>query len=162
MGYPVSAKAQEIAHNLASNLLQRLSAGPLATLYGGPVPVTEAFDGNGLPTITVGTLGSTDIGAFIQVAPVTWPLGTDILGNPAAIYTPTTIRLAIEAPPDGPLQGADIAILQALLSEMAQTGARVELWQSASGTAPSDTTFNTPANFVSAFDSLQYPLVSTM
>ena len=162
MGYPVSAKAQEIAHNLASNLLQRFSAGALATLYGGPIPVTEAFDANGLPTISVGTLTTTSIGAFIQVGPVVWPLGTDILGNPAAIYTPTTIRVAIEASPAGPLQTTDAAILQALQSETAQTGCRIELWTSPSGTAPSDTTFNTASNFVGAFDSFQYPLVSTM
>jgi hypothetical protein len=162
MGYPISAKAIEIAHNLANNLLQRGSAGPLATLNGGPIPVTELFDTNGLPCIEVGALplASAAVAAFIQVAPYSWPLGQDVLGNAAAVYTPTVIRVAVEAPPTGVMQGADIAILQAILGEADTTGCRVELWNSASGTAPSDTTFNTASNLVSVFENFQYPLVA--
>jgi hypothetical protein len=160
MGYPISAKAIEIAHNLANQLLQRGSAGTLATLNGGPIPVTEAFDASGYPTITFGTLGSTDLGAFIRVIPQPWPTGTDILGNQSAVYTPTVIQIATEASPDGPLATTDFAAFLAILGESVTTGCRVETWNSASGTAPSDATFATPSNFVAAFESLQYPLVS--
>lgn len=162
MGYPISAKAVEMAHNLADNLKQRGSAGPLATTYGGPIPVTEAFDSAGLPTISIGTLTAGDEGAFIQVGPASWPLGTDVLGNAAAVYTPTVIRIAIEAISGAGVLPVTQALLQVLLSEAANTGARVELWNSATGTAPSDTTFNTASNLVNAFENFQYPLVADL
>jgi hypothetical protein len=163
MGYPISAKAIEIAHNLADNIKQRGSAGPLATLYTSAIPVVEAFDTNGLPTIAVGNVAaSTDVGIFIQVGPQVWPLAQDVLGNTAAIYTPTVIRIAVEASPDGPMQTTDFAILMAVLGDAIQTGARVEFWNSASGTAPSDTTFNTPSNLVTSFENFQYPLVGNV
>jgi hypothetical protein len=162
MAYPTSAKAIEIAHDLANYLLQRGSAGALATLFGGPIPVTELFDTAGLACIQVGTVPFTSGAAcaFIQVGPYVWPLGTDALGNPAAVYTPTVIRIAVEAPPAGVMQGADIAILAAILGESDTRGCRVELFNSASGTAPSDTTFNTASNLVTVFENFQYPLVA--
>jgi hypothetical protein len=162
MGYPISTKAIEIAHNLANQLLQRGSAGTLATLNSGPITVTEAFDASGYPTITFGTLTSASLGAFIRVIPEPWPLGTDVLGNQSAVYTPDRIQIATEAAPTGVMQTTDFAALLAILGESLTTGCRVETWNSASGTAPSDATFATASNFVASFDSLQYPLTSTM
>lgn len=161
MAYPVSAKAIEIAHNLASNLLQRGSAGLLSTTYGSAVPVVESFGSTGLPLISFGLLTSTNKGALIRVGPYNWNLGTDILGNTAAIYTPTLIQIGIELAPNGVMElVANSSLFQAILSECANTGCRVEIWGSASGSTVTEANAFTSGTLETWFENFQYPMVA--
>jgi hypothetical protein len=159
MAYPISAKAIAIAHNLASNLTQRFSTD--ASLSGSANGVVEGFDSNGNPTIKAGSGTATQANFFIRVEPQAWG-GTDVLGNASNIFTPTVIQIAWEAVSGAGANPLSVQEKISLLGESLPTGCRVEVWESATGIAPTVTTLGTPSNRQAVFESLQYPLVGNV
>lgn len=118
-----SFKALAIAHELADRLKVRN--------LGVASAVTESVDSSDSnPTITIGTLASTNRCAYLKVKPVNWSLFTDVLGLAQNIYTPHVVQILIEASPLGGLTNADKLDLMAQASAM---GTVVELYQTNSG-----------------------------
>jgi hypothetical protein len=134
MSYTTPQKALELAHEIADKL--KIRVGALQGVAG--LAVTEGFDTDGLPTISVGpgTAGSKNV--FIKVNLQAWPLAKDILGNSANIYTPLTVQFVTEAPPAGSGAGVivDLPTLLACLGDCVMKGSRTEWYQSANGVAP--------------------------
>lgn len=154
-----SAKALDIAAQLAESLALRCSAAGLGTALA----VSTNFDSSGNPTILVGAASAGNAGAFIRVMNYPSPNSYDIIGNVAPVYTPHVIQVATEANPAGGA-GADVNSLAQLGAVMLQCevmGCRLELWQSANGTVPSVTTFGTASNLKLVFEAnMYYPVVS--
>jgi hypothetical protein len=172
LSYPKSSKASAISANLASNILQRGSAGPVATAFGAALPVVESFGAAGDPLISIGTLTTGAVGALIRTIAQPWPLSTDILGNAANVFTPTVVQIALEAEPAGGFsvlatQIARFPVLLAILGEALSTGARVELWASASGSTITETTLNAAittgaAALLGIYENFQNPLTGNV
>lgn len=123
-----SAKARAIAKQLAAELRLRQSA----------LAVTESFDTDGSPVITVGTNVAGAAGGLIKVTNQEWSLAKDILGNTANHFTPHVIQVGFEANPAGGA-GADIntlAQLSLILACCFSRGTRVEVYASANGDSP--------------------------
>lgn len=116
-------KAGAIAHELADRLKVRT--------LGNSQGVSESVDSNDSnPTITIGTLASTNRCALLKVKPVDWPLVKDVLGLAQNVYTPHVIQILIEAAPLGGLTTADKLDL---LAQVASMGTIVEIYETASG-----------------------------
>jgi len=134
MAYTLPQKALELAHELADKLKLRFS---------GKV-VTEGFDTDGLPTITIndGSAATTDMNIFIKVSMLNWPLAKAVLGNAANIYVPLQLQMATEAPAAGSGVGVYLSVQNALdlVGEVAFRGVAVQWYQSANGTVPSAAT----------------------
>jgi|SRR6185436_7719926 len=130
MAYTVPQKALAAAHELADKLKLRFST----------KTVTEGFDTDGLPTITVndGTAATTEMNLFIKVALQSWPLAKDVLGNAANVYVPLVFQIATEAPAAGSGIGVYLTVQNALdiAGEAVMRGSAVEWYQSANGTVP--------------------------
>jgi hypothetical protein len=129
----VPAAAITKMQDLASRLAQRLSA----------LAQTQSFDSAGNPCLLLGTGTATQENFFIRILPVaaTWAL--DVIGSPANVYTPFIAQIAVEAVSGAgaqPVPPGDLLTVQGLL---AATGMEVQIWNEATGTAPSLTTFNT-------------------
>lgn len=144
MAYTNPQKAIELAHEIADKLKLR---------FAGKT-VTESFDTDGLPLITVndGTPATTEMNILVKVNMQSWPLAKDILGNTANIYAPLTVQLATEAPAAGSGPGVYLTCQNALdiLGELVFKGSRVEWYQSANGTVPSASTI-AAANLKASF-----------
>lgn len=138
------AKAIALAHDLAADLKLRQA-----------LAVTEAFTSDGVPTIVVGTGSAGDPGCRIQVAPQDWPLAKDILGSTANIYSPTVIKLGVEANAEaGGADDDDIntwAQILPILGACIQRGARLEVYTSANTDSFDDADF-VAANLQATFD----------
>jgi len=134
MAYTTPQKALELAHEIADKLKLR---------FAGKV-VTEGFDTDGLPTITVndGSAATTEMNIFVKVNLQSWPLAKDILGNAANIYAPLTVQLATEAPAAGSGVGVYLTVQNVLdiAGELILKGSRVEWYQSTNGTVPTAST----------------------
>ena len=148
-----TAKALAIANDLASELKQRQTA----------LAVAQSFDTDGNPLIQVGAGTAGSKGGLIKVKPIDMPWAKDILGNAAEVYTPHVIQLGLEANPAGGA-GADVndrgtsLLLYAIL---ATRGTRVEVYESANGTAPTSATL-VSANLKGSYDaSVQFPMISS-
>lgn len=130
MAYTVPQKAIEFAHELADKLKLRFST----------KTVTEGFDTDGLPTITVndGTAATTEMNILIKVTMFSWSLAKDILGNAANIYAPLTVQIATEAPAAGSGVGVYLTVQNVLdlAGEVVMRGAGVQWYQSANGVVP--------------------------
>jgi len=130
MAYTVPQKALEFAHELADKLKLRFSS----------KVVTEGFDTDGLPTITIndGSAATTEMNIFIKVAMLSWPLAKDILGNSANIYVPLQLQVATEAPAAGSGVGVYLTVQNVLdlVGECAFRGIAVQWYQSANGVVP--------------------------
>jgi hypothetical protein len=123
----MSFKAQELAHNLASELKIRMS----------DLVVTESFDTNGDPTIFIGALTAGSRSAIIRVKAIDWPLAKDVLGLASTIYTPHVIQLLTESNPTAGA-GADILTAQdelTLIATIAKRGTLVEWYKTANTVA---------------------------
>lgn len=135
MAFVSNYKAIELAHELAAKLTQRLN---------GALALTEGFDADGCPTISIGSGSAGQKNFFIKLANVDWALAKDSLGLSAGAYGPEVVMLATEANYAGATDNvADILDLQNLLNVIAlcvQTGCQVQWYQSASGTAPTTST----------------------
>lgn len=130
MAYTNPQKALELAHEIADKLKLR---------FAGKT-VTEGFDTDGLPTITVndGTPATGEMNIFVKINLQSWPLAKDILGNAANIYAPLTVQLATEAPAAGSGAGVYLSCQNVLdiLGELVLKGSRVEWYQSANTVVP--------------------------
>lgn len=130
MAYTNPQKALEMAHEIADKLKLRFST----------KTVTEGFDTDGLPTITVndGSPATTEMNIFVKVNLQSWPLAKDILGNAANIYAPLTVQLVTEAPAAGSGAGVYLTVQNVLdiVGELILRGSRVEWYQSANGVVP--------------------------
>lgn len=148
MSYTTPQKALDTAHVLASLLKVRYST----------KVVTESFDTDGNPIVTVddGTPAAGEMNIIIKVMPTDWPLGRDVLGNVANVYTPHKILFGTEAngASAGPtlVQPVSPANLLPALGEVVLRGMKVEWYQTASGTAPTlANTIFASANLVASF-----------
>lgn len=145
MSYTIPQKAIEFAHELADKLKLRFST----------KIVTEGFDTDGLPTISIndGSAATTEMNIFLKVNLLNWPLAKDILGNSANIYVPLVVQIVTEAPASGSGIGVYLNVQNALdiTGEVCFRGAAVQWWQSANGTVPSATTLGTAANQKASF-----------
>lgn len=150
-----SYKAIATARQLKDNLGLRFPA----------VAVAESVDADGFPTIRVGTGIAGAPGAFIRIKQEA-SINTDVIGHTQTVFTPHIIQLALEANYAGADDSiADVnswSLLLPLVAECILPGTKVEMWLEANGTAPSATTFATPAKKVASFDSLIWPLVGTI
>ena len=154
MAYTIPQKALELAHEAADKLKLRFS---------GKV-VTEGFDTDGLPTITIndGTPATTEMNIFVKINLQSWSTAKDILGNAANIYAPLTVQIVTEAPASGAGIGVYLSVQNALdiAGELILRGSRVEWYQSANGTVPVAASI-TSVNLKAAFQpDLYNPLTS--
>lgn len=151
-----SKKAQALADEMISELAQRQSA----------LAVTKSYDTDGSPLIRVGTGVIGAKGGLIKVTNIDWPLAKDVLGLTAEIFTPSVIKLNVEANYAGATDNvADIndwATQLLLMGICLARGARVEVYQSANGTAPNATDINDITKRVAVYEpSAQYPMISS-
>lgn len=145
-------KAMMLALALKDHLSKRLT---LAITSG------QANDNN--PTLSIGTGVAGTPNAFIKVKPATWPLAQDVLGNAARIYTPHLIQVVLEGNPTAGA-GADVNgwdLLLPLLGEVLGKGTKVEMYNTANGTAPTEAGAIT-GNLKASWDDLYNPLTSSM
>lgn len=150
MAYTTPSKAIELAHQIADVLKVRQS-----------LTVTESFDTDGNPLISVGTLTAGSAGATIKIQPVAWPLANDILGNAANIYSPSKIMLGTEAR-TGNGGWMTHAQLLPLLGEALLHGALLEWYETSSGTAPTvaNTVFASGNLIASFYPDIYNPLTN--
>mgnify|MGYP001367725967 CR=1 FL=1 len=142
----MSSKASALSHELADRLRSRSS-----------LTLVESFSGSA-PVISIGSGSTTTRSAVITTADADWPEAKDILGLTALKYTPHVVKLITEAAPAGGLTPQDTVNL---LGQLADMGAVVEWWQSASGTGPSLAALATPSNLKATFHpDNQYRLIS--
>lgn len=128
MAYTNPSKAIALAHEMADKLKIRFSS----------LTVTEAFDTDGAPYITINdaTAAAGEQNMLVKVSPETWPLALDVLGNAANIYSPSKVQIVTELSATAGqtlLSGANIL---ALLGECLSRGAKVEWYMSTNGAAP--------------------------
>jgi hypothetical protein len=99
--------------------------------------VSESFDTNGDPVISIGTLVAGSRSAIIRVKAIDWPLAKDVLGLASTIYTPHVIQLLTESNPTAGA-GADILTAQdelTLLGTICKRGTLVEWYKTANTVA---------------------------
>jgi hypothetical protein len=141
----MTAKAVSIARDIASNLRLRQTA----------LAVTESFDTDLLPVITVGTNVAKAPGAQIKVVPQDWPLAKDILGLTALAFGPHKIQIVLEANAEaGDADEDDVnswAVLLPIIGECVLRGCRVEIYNSATADSP-DLADITAGNLKASFD----------
>jgi|SRR5579859_7669792 len=147
-----TAKASKMSAELADRLAIRLPG----------LALVQSTDASGNPVITIGAGSPGGENAVIRTIPVAWSLATDILGNTANIYTPHTMQVCVEANPAAgagadPVPAGDLAKLLVQVSEM---GTIVELYNTASGTAPTVAGI-IPGNLKTTINpDPRYPLIS--
>ena len=149
-------KAQAIARKLHDSLQLRLQT---ATYFVNDI----SFDTDGSPFFTIndGTPASHEKNWILKVAPVSWPLAKDILGNSAIQYTPHAVQIAWEA--GAASNFGDFAAMDVMkvLGESTLQGCRVELYMRTAGTAVAITDI-TAGNLQGTFEPNQfYPLVDS-
>lgn len=147
-------KALAMADELASELKQRQSA----------LAITQSFDTDSNPLIKVGAGTAGAKGGLIKIMPIAVPYAKDILGLAAEVYTPHVVQIGVEAN-NAAGAAADVNTwveLMLLIGPVVLRGARVEIYQSANGTAPTAAnTVDDSTKLVASFDpSAQYPMVS--
>jgi hypothetical protein len=124
----MTAKANAISHAIADALKLRLPA----------IALVEGLDASGNPTIQLGAGTAGAAGGLIRIVPQEWSLAKDILGLTANIYTPHAAQICFEANVTSG-SGADvntIATQSLVFMEVALHGTRVDVFQTANGTAP--------------------------
>lgn len=93
-----------------------------------------AFDSDGNPYIMIndGTPATTEANAIVKVAPESWPLAKDSLGNTALAYTPHVVQLVTEAPAAGSGPGVYLTcqLFSDILAECFMLGCKFEWYQS--------------------------------
>jgi len=118
----------------------------------------QSVDTDENPLVRLGAVAAGDPGALFKVMPITWT-AKDILGNASTVFTPHVVQVCFEAPTAG--AGADVdpntwAEKLLILGVAVNLGARVEVFERASGTAPVSTDLIT-ANLKATFEaSAQY------
>lgn len=127
-----NAKALSLAADIAAELAQRI------TLTITPGTAADAF-----PQIVVGTGVASDPGCYIKFRTETWPEAKNILGTAADIFSPALIQVCFEANYASTIDTvadttlfSDVALI---LGTLFIRGAKVEVYQSAYGTAPVET-----------------------
>lgn len=151
----MSQKANELAQELYDELIKRCPEYTNAVL---------SYDSNGNPTIELddGSPATTEDNVFIRLMPRDWSLIKDVLGLAQNVYTPTTIQVAVEANGTTGLgHYVSQAHLFAIITSIAERGARFEYWEETNGTIPSVTTFNTASKLKTYHESLYFPLLSS-
>ncbi|CAB4127220.1 hypothetical protein UFOVP75_88 [uncultured Caudovirales phage] len=126
----MTAKANAISHAIADALKQRLASTGIA--------IAEGADSSGNPTIQLGAGTAGAAGGLIRIVPQEWALAKDVLGLTANIYTPHSAQICFEANVTSG-SGADvntIALQSLVFMEVALHGTRVDVFQTANGTAP--------------------------
>lgn len=138
----LSFKAQPIAHKLADILKAR------------GYTLTESFDTDGYPLVSVGPGTNGGKNAIFKVLPTGWPLQTDVLGNTANSYGPHSVLIATEADSAGTgiAAASGWQFLADMLFQGMLTGCHIDIYQSANGTAPTASTFSTASNLKASFD----------
>lgn len=146
-----SPKAQALRDELAAELLIKLSSLAQVKSFGAAKECDLA--------IGVQTAGNDN--AFIRIR-VQDSLQTDVLGLAQQVYTPHVAQVVFEANPAGGA-GADVgtwATRLAILGTLLRSGVKVEVYFSA------NTVLAAAAGITGApsavYDSLQYPMMSTM
>lgn len=134
------AKCFGLARTLKDNLAQRTA-----------LAVTESVDATvGFPIMLVGAAAAGSPGARIHIVPEDWSLAKDVLGNSANIFSPSVIRICFETNGTGDDVNAPADWLP-IVGAAIQTGAKVEIYQSANGDSPDDADI-TGANLKATFN----------
>lgn len=120
--------------------------------------VTQSFDSDGNPTITVndGSPAAGEQNFFVKLMPISWPLAKDVFGNAANIYVPDVIQLATEET----AASATVTLITAanmlqMLGALITKGCQVQWYTSDNGTAPTAATL-VAANLKGTFDPDMY------
>lgn len=145
------------AQALANQLADWLKARGLSSLG-----LTQSFDTDLNPLISIGSGSIGSANFIIKVAPIAWPLAEDIFGNAAIQYAPHVIQMVTEANPVGGA-GADILTPQQLMNVLNQCqlmGCQMEWYESANGVAPTAAAI-IAGNLKATFNpDVYYPLIS--
>lgn len=147
-------KALSLSADLASELGQRQNA----------LAVTKSFDTDSNPLIQLGTGAAGAKGGLIKVKPIDAPWAKDILGLAAEVYTPHVIQIGVEANNTAAAAADvnDMATLLLLLATTTARGTRVEVYQSANGTAPTAAILGDATKLVASYNaSVQFPMISS-
>lgn len=156
----MSYKAIAAANEIADALSKRLSTAAIGST--DTLAVTQSFDTDGNPLITVGTLGAGNACALLKVMDVPTPDAKDVFGNAAKTYQPVRLMILTEANPSGGA-GADILkVVQffPIAAEGPARGIRTEWYQVANGVAPSAGGL-VVANLKATYDNIHWPVVSS-
>lgn len=118
---------------------------------------TKAFSSDGSPNLLIGT-GSTDSdSAFVKISAVA-TIAKDVLGLAQNVYTPHVCQVVFETSSTG----ATDATRYTLWATLALKGIRVELYEVAHGTGPSEAAILS-TNLKTAFEPhAQYPGMASM
>ena len=121
-------KAYVLRENLASEMAQRLPA----------LAQTKSVDSsdNG-QCLLLGDGVATHANAFIKIVPISWPNAKDVLGLQATVYTPNVIQICVEAVSGAGAEPLPWADKLPILAALAQRGTRIEIYETATATAPS-------------------------
>jgi len=125
---------------------------------------TESFDSDGNPLLRVGAASAGSAGCFIRVS-AEGSIQKDILGLAQKVFTPHIVDVAFEGNDATttstlPNVANTMAITTAILGEVLAKGAKTRVWLGPTGTAPSDTTFDTAGYLKATWQDLQYPLMA--
>lgn len=142
-------KAVDLAFDYVSELNQRST-----------LAASISYDTDGSPLIKVGDGSAGDKGGIVKYAPIDWP-AKDILGLTSQIYTPHVCQIAVEAVSSAGAEPNDWATKVLLLGLALSRGTRVEIYESANGTAPSAATIDA-ANLKATWEaSAQFPMIDS-
>lgn len=129
-----SFKATAISKRLADDLRAR----GFTTLG-----ITETFDTDGYPLITVGASSPGGRNAVIKTMQYSQPLAKDAFGNTANQFGPHVVMFATEVHPASSGDTITVVDQAGLLTAVINTGCYWQWWQEAVGTAPAASTFTT-------------------
>lgn len=149
-----TSKAIQLARRLTDQLKLRLSS----------LTVAESFDASGNPLITVGTLSTGVKGALVRVVSEA-TIQKNSIGLDQTVFTPHIVQVMTEANYASTLDSvADVLTTlekASLYAPAFESGAAVEVWETANGTAPSEAAFATASNKKGVLSpDLQYPLMN--
>jgi hypothetical protein len=134
-----SMKSFEMSREIADVLRKKPSLAGLA--------FTETTGTANDPIISIGPGTTRGKNVVIRLTELTNPTATDSLNLTAGKYGPHVAQLATEAnfagTTDNIADNIPRQMLLDVLGEVIKRGSRVEWWEEADGTAPSETTYNT-------------------
>jgi hypothetical protein len=155
--YVPSAKAIAFQRDLAAAIEARF-ADPAYGISGEVVikSFSEATGLEGAPLITVKASSAGNVDAILRIEQV-GTLAKDILGLPQTVFTPHICKLIVD---DNTMSVPKFTkLLLAIGGECIARGIKLEVYEVASVTEGG---FDTASNLKAVYDSVQYPLLSTL
>jgi hypothetical protein len=149
-----TARAIAWRDDLASELAKRLS-----------LTVTKSFASDGAPALLVGAAAGGADGFYLKLTPVS-TIAKDVLGLSQNVYTPHVAQVAFEADYAGATDSVANVVTQktqlTILGCLVAKGVKVEWYESATGTAPSESTI-VAGNLKASFEiHPQYPGMASL